>query len=209
MFDLSAADLSGRILGCGDGPASFNAVATRAGARVVSVDPLYELGPEQIRARIDETFADVIGQTEREQHRFVWDAIGSVEELGRVRMAAMNEFLADFTAGRAEGRYVAGELPELPFPDGAFDLAISSHLLLFYAEQLDLGFHRAAVRDLLRVAPDVRIFPVVDVNARRSPHLDALLEELRGEGYAVEVRRVPYEFQRGGNEMLRIRRRLQ
>lgn len=28
MFDLSESDLCGRILGCGDGPASFNAEMT-------------------------------------------------------------------------------------------------------------------------------------------------------------------------------------
>ena len=35
MFALSDADLDGRLLGCGDGPASFNAVATRRGAKVI------------------------------------------------------------------------------------------------------------------------------------------------------------------------------
>ena len=33
MFDLSAADLGRRILGCGDGPASFNAELTAQGGR--------------------------------------------------------------------------------------------------------------------------------------------------------------------------------
>jgi hypothetical protein len=41
MFALSDADLEGRVLGCGDGPASFNAVATQRGANVVSCDPIY------------------------------------------------------------------------------------------------------------------------------------------------------------------------
>ena len=40
MFDLSDQDLKGRILGCGDGPASFNAELTKKGGKVVSVDPL-------------------------------------------------------------------------------------------------------------------------------------------------------------------------
>lgn len=188
------------------GPASFNTVATRRGARVVSVDPLYELGAEQIRRRIDETFEDVMGQTRREQHRFVWDAIGSVEELGRTRMAAMSEFLDDFEAGRAAQRYVSGRLPELPFQSDAFELALCSHLLLFCAEQLDAEFHRSSVRELLRVASEIRIIPIVDVNARPSPRLEPLLRELRAEGHATELRHVPYEFQRGGDQMLRIRR---
>lgn len=36
MFALSSDDLALRILGCGDGPASFNAGATRRGMAVTS-----------------------------------------------------------------------------------------------------------------------------------------------------------------------------
>ena len=42
MFALAESDLESRILGCGDGPASFNVEATRRGATVVSCDPLYQ-----------------------------------------------------------------------------------------------------------------------------------------------------------------------
>lgn len=41
MFALSDLDLKGRLLGCGDGPASFNAVATSQGVAVTSCDPIY------------------------------------------------------------------------------------------------------------------------------------------------------------------------
>ncbi len=40
MFALSERDLVGRILGCGDGPASFNAEATAEGHSVISCDPI-------------------------------------------------------------------------------------------------------------------------------------------------------------------------
>ena len=42
MFALSEADLAGRLLGCGNGPASFDSEATRRGGRVVSCDPPYQ-----------------------------------------------------------------------------------------------------------------------------------------------------------------------
>jgi hypothetical protein len=56
MFALSDADLQGRVLGCGDGPASFNAEATAMGARVVSVDPIYahSAARYESRARSDQ-----------------------------------------------------------------------------------------------------------------------------------------------------------
>jgi len=206
MFDLHPRDLEARILGCGDGPASFNAELTRRGGRVISVDPVYEFGAEQLAQRIEETRDEVIGQTRREQHRFVWDAIGSVEELARIRMAAMHAFLDDYDAGKAEGRYLAASLPDLPFRDGQFELALCAHLLFFYADQLTLEFHRAAVRELCRVAGEVRIFPLVDVNNSPSPRLNPVLEELTAAGFDAQVREVPYQFQRGGNQMLCIRR---
>jgi hypothetical protein len=49
MFGLSGGDLSGRTLGCGDGPASFNAEATAAGHAVVSCDPIYAATAGDIR----------------------------------------------------------------------------------------------------------------------------------------------------------------
>lgn len=42
MFDLTEVDLRRHILGCADGPASFNAEMTRQGHRVISCDPLYQ-----------------------------------------------------------------------------------------------------------------------------------------------------------------------
>ena len=72
MFALAEADLASRILGCGDGPASFNVEATRRGARVVSSDPLYQFAAAQIRQRIDETATEVLEQARRNAHEFVW-----------------------------------------------------------------------------------------------------------------------------------------
>lgn len=205
MFDLGPADVERSILGCGDGPASFNSGMRRRGRRVVSVDPLYRLRPAAVARLIRDTYDDVIAQTRRERARFVWREIPSVEALGRRRLAAMREFLADYESGRAQGRYLAAALPRLPFAARSFDLALCSHLLLFYADQLSLPFHVEAVRELCRVAAEVRVFPLLDVNGARSAHLAPLLAELVRTGVEARIRKVPYEFQRGGNELLQLR----
>ena len=205
MFALSDADLAGRILGCGDGPASFNAEATSRGAVVMSMDPLYRYDAVQVRQRIDVTYETVLEQTRRNAHEFVWDAIGSVEELGQVRMAAMQAFLDDYPQGRAQGRYVDAALPVLPFADRSFDLALCSHLLFLYSSQLDQAFHAAAAAELSRVAAEVRIFPLLALGGRPSPHVEPVAATLRARGYSVSIEAVPYEFQRGGNQMLRVR----
>lgn len=207
MFALSKGDLERKILGCGDGPASFNSTLSQRGGRVVSCDPLYAFSVKEIRQRIDATFATVMAQVEKSREDFVWEAIANPEELGRLRLAAMEAFLADFEKGKEEGRYVVAALPQLPFADGAFDLALCSHLLFLYSGQLSFEFHLAAVAEMCRVAREVRIFPVVDLAGRRSAHLEPVAAEMERGGYEVEIRWVPYEFQRGGNEMMRILRK--
>jgi hypothetical protein len=207
MFALSEADLTGRILGCGDGPASFNAEATRRGALVVSTDPLYQFDAAQIRQRIAETASEVLEHARRNADEFVWsDVIPDVDALKRVRMSSMEAFLGDYTQGRGEGRYVNAGLPSLPFADGAFDLALCSHFLFLYSAQHDAAFHVQSLRELGRVAREIRVFPLVALGGQPSPHLGAARDALAADGWHTSVERVPYEFQRGGNEMMRIRR---
>jgi hypothetical protein len=172
------------------------------GGRIVSVDPLYRFDAGQIAGRIAETSATVLDQVRRNAGDYVWEAIPSVEALGAVRMAAMRRFLADFEAGRRAGRYVTAALPVLPFAGGQFDLALVSHFLFLYSRQLSAGFHGQALRELLRVAREVRIFPVLTIDGQRSPHLGEVSGGLTGEGFRVELRRVPYAFQRRANQML-------
>ncbi|HKB38887.1 MAG TPA: hypothetical protein VKD72_20760 [Gemmataceae bacterium] len=64
--------------------------------------------------------------------------------------------------------------------------------------------HRAAVEELLRVAREVRLFPLLTLGRRPSPQVGPSRTHFTGEGLSAEARVVPYEFQRGGNEMLRI-----
>jgi hypothetical protein len=202
MFALSAADLGRQILGCGDGPSSFNSVLTRRGGCVVSVDPIYQFSADEIRGRIHETFEQVMEQTRQNVHEFTWQTIPSVEELARIRMAAMDEFLADYPIGLPAGRYVEGSLPTLPCADRQFELALCSHFLFLYSEHLSEVFHVRSITELCRVAEEVRIFPLLELGSRKSRHLDAVVAHLRDAGLAIRIAVVPYEFQKGGNQML-------
>jgi len=205
MFALTQQDLCGRILGCGDGPASFNSELTNRGGQVVSVDPLYRFSCADIRRRIDETSPVVLEQTRQNAGEFVWTSIRSVDELEAVRMSAMEEFLADYPLGLSQGRYVDGELPSLPFADGDFDLALCSHFLFLYSEHLSEDFHLDSIREMCRVARETRIFPLLELGARKSRHVEAVATRLADCGYRVSVETATYEFQRGGNQMMRVR----
>jgi len=206
MFALTERESGLRILGCGDGPASFNSEMTRRGGRVVSCDPIYRYDANQIKARIAATYDEVLDQARQNADEFVWTSIRSVEELGRLRMAAMQDFLEDYPLGRAAGRYIDAALPNLPFEDQAFDLALCSHFLFLYSAQLGESFHQSAVREMSRVSREIRIFPLLALGATPSRLVAPIAEACRAQGFHVSIENVSYEFQRGGNQMIRIDR---
>jgi hypothetical protein len=204
MFDLTKDELTLSILSCGDGPAGFNSEMTKRGNKVISCDPIYQFTTQELQMRIDSSYDDVMAQAYKNKDNFVWDIIKSPEELGRVRMEAMQEFLNDFEDGKQQGRYLAEPLPTLSFSDKKFDLALCSHFLFLYTDQLSLEFHRASITEMCRVAKEVRIFPLIDLDLNKSKYVPAVCSELCKAGFTVEIQKVPYEFQKGGNEMLRI-----
>ena len=207
MFDLSEGDLTRDIVGVGDGPASFNFWMYQRGTPIISVDPIYRFSETELRQRIQETYEDVITQARQNRDKFVWTKFSSVDELAQVRMQAMEEFCRDFESGKQQGRYIDASLPNLPFPDHHFDLVLSAHFLFFYSANRDLAFHLEAVRELLRIGTEVRIFPIVDVNSNPSPFLSPVIDALEKDRIVCSVERVPYHFQKTGNEMLRLRSR--
>jgi hypothetical protein len=119
-------------------------------------------------------------------------------------MASMRRFLDDFEVGLRSGRYVAGELPSLPFADRSFELALCSHFLFLYSDRLDERFHVEAVLELCRVAGEVRIFPLVSLDGGQSRHVEPVATAARQHGRAVTIELVPYEFQKGAHQMMRI-----
>jgi hypothetical protein len=204
MFELSAADLQSKILGCGDGPASFNTEMTQLGHNVVSIDPIYQFSAAQIRQQVTDTYEPVISQVKQNPDRYLWRTFRDPDHLGRSRLTAMENFLLDYEPGRAAARYLPQSLPTLDFADRQFDLCLCSHLLFLYSEQLSVEFHRSAIQELLRVAHEVRIFPLLQLDCTTSPYVEILTQELSQQGFAVQILPVAYEFQRGGNRMLQL-----
>ncbi|MBW4693371.1 MAG: SAM-dependent methyltransferase [Lyngbya sp. HA4199-MV5] len=202
MFDLTERDLSQRILGVGDGPASFNAEATKLGYSVTSIDPVYQFSGDEVLARFNAVVDGIVDQVKASPNDWVWSYHQSPEDLRTNRVKAINTFINDYDAGKADGRYRIDALPQLTIPDRAYDLALCSHFLFLYSEQLDYSFHLQSIQEMLRVSREVRIFPLLTLMRERSPHLDPVIETLTGQGYRLAIQKVPYELQKGGNEML-------
>lgn len=203
MFALTDADLDKKILGCADGPASFNAELYVQSKHCVSIDPVYQFSAQQIRARIEATATVIAEQMEKNRQGYVWNYYDSPEHLVKMRLAAMNLFLSDFDRGKKEGRYIEGALPVLPLADQSFDLVLCSHCLFTYSNHFDLDFHQQSIRDMCRVGKEVRIFPLLEVDGKRSRYLENIIDNLKkGHQIAAEIVEVPYEFQKGGSQML-------
>jgi hypothetical protein len=180
MFSLTPRDKTRRILGVADGPASFNATASTRGWRVTSLDPIYQFPARTIRDRF---YAVVDRMLEIAWVSKPWLAqrYRSREALRAYREQVLEAFAADFEA--RPNRYVAGALPTLPFQNRAFDLALCSYLLFVYTSALDLSYHLRAISEMLRVAGEVRLFPVTPT----SPHLEAVRRYFLDAGCSVEL----------------------
>jgi hypothetical protein len=205
MFSLSEADLDKQILGCGDGPASFNAELSNLGGNVISVDPVYQFSASDLQIRISEAYDEVMPQMHINKHKYVWKNIPSVEALGKTRQASMSTFIMDYQKGKDSGRYIDAALPELSFPNKKFDLALCSHYLFLYSKHVGLSEHVAALKELCRVASEVRVYPLLALDGKVSPHLKQVIESLEAIGLVAEVIDVNYEFQKGAKQMLVVK----
>ena len=204
MFALTESDKKLKILGCGDGPASFNAEWTALGGSVISIDPVYQFSGAEIQERFEAVRENIIAGVEATPEKWSWSFHQNSQDLLANRVAALDGFLADYNAGKKAGRYLVGELPALSFADREFNLTVCSHLLFLYSNLLSFDFHLAALLELCRVADEVRVFPLLDLVGNISIHLDPIRLALHDKGIETSIEKVDYEFQKGGNQMLRI-----
>lgn len=202
MFSLSESDLKKTILGCGDGPACFNAELSKVGGTVVSVDPVYQFNADQIESRIGEVYPQVMEQMSKNEDDYAWTTIGSVAELGQVRMESMKRFLDDYEIGKKSGRYVHASLPELPFENSTFELALCSHFLFLYSEHVSQEDHILFMKELCRVADEVRVYPLLSLDGKKSRHLEPVRSALMDNDIQVSLQTVEYQFQKGATKML-------
>lgn len=203
IFNLSEEDLSKNILGVGDGPASFNVGMLKRGYAVTSLDPLYGLSAVEIESQFYCVVDDIIKQVKSTPENWVWTFHKSPEDLRKNREEALKDFLDDYELGKQQNRYRIGELPHLlGIENGAYDLALCSHFLFLYSDHFDCEFHLTSIQEMLRVATEIRVFPLLTLGREKSVYLEPVIQILQSNGFEVGIQKVAYELQRGGNEML-------
>jgi len=214
MFDLDLGAIRGmRVLDCPAGPAAFAKQAEEIGISVVACDPMYVQEDVAIlRQVVDSDAQDVT----RKQH-LNRDLFHPQLTPTSVRREAMEIFLQDYAEGRERGRYVAGQLPSLPFGDKSFDIALSANLLFLYSDTnsggmlenspFDLDFHRKAIRELTRVSRnEVRMYPLKGPWKGDHAFIRPLIWELESDSFKVEFKDVAQRDIIGAEQMMIITR---
>jgi hypothetical protein len=205
FFGLDPTNLPASILDCSAGASSFTVEAHRRGVRAVAVDPAYA-EPAELLGRARVSLADGQQLITDNEGRYTYGWYGSPQRRAAMRTQALSAFIADYPT--APERYLVGALPNLPLSDGSFELALCSHLLFTWADTFDRDWHLAALLELLRVAGQVRVFPLVHQgDGAPVDWLPQLRQQLaRQFGVQTDVVEVAYEFQVGARHMLSARR---
>lgn len=206
IFSLTDEELSNKkIIGFGDGPASFNSEATELGYDVTSLDRIYQFTRIELDKRISETRDIIIEQIKNNTDNYLWGEIKTLAELEQIRMSAMKTFIADYDKGKDDRRYIYHQLPsKTAFSENTFDIGLSSHFLLMYTA-LGYDFHIKSINEMLRICREVRIFPIVDLDGNKSELTNKVVEYLQ-ENYEVKLISTAYEFQKCDNLMLSIKK---
>ncbi len=209
MFGLDDALLRrGPVLDCPGGAASLAAEAYNAGFDVTAIDILYDLSPDALEKKGMSDIALIYEKVRDATGYFRWDTYGNVEGLIAVRQRALRLFMEDFGPGKRGGRYIAASLPSMPFRDDTFELVLCSHLLFLYGKMLGTEFQKRCLEEMIRVASqEVRVYPLHGFDLAPCLQLGEIMEHLRFKDHEVEAVEVPFEFLRGSNVMLRIKKR--
>lgn len=206
MFDLSDNQLSQKkIIEYGAGITGFNAEMKAKGHQVVSVDPMYSLSLAQIKAEVDDIFETTVSKIKSNKDKYNWKNYAELSALLEERRQGLAMFYADFEAGRAEGRYISiDEGKTLALEDYSFDLALITHHLFVNFGDKGVEEHVRLIEEMVRIAGEVRIFPLLNKYGQVSQLLGPVMLALQQKDLGLEVRQVESQLQKAGNAMLRV-----
>lgn len=206
IFNLSLEALKGKkVLDCPASACSFTAIASQKGIDSTSADIIYFFEHHDLKQKGVSDIEYTANEIQKVKQNYIWNFFKDVESLKATRLQALNDCSQHMQL--APEKYVAIELPSLPFADQSFDITLSAHFLFTYASRLSYQFHYDTIKELLRVtSQELRIFPLVDMSGNYYEHLHQLKEDLLLDGCMCEEYPVFYEFQKNANQVMKIRK---
>lgn len=182
MFELKLAQMPQKALFIPAGLTSLGAELAEAKLNVVCADAIYGLSSFELEKATNDIMRDAGLECGRRscdpQTISFWQGV-------------RDQFWQDFQTGKNAGRYVSyRDILQLPFKDGEFNLACCAGVLIEdQTAMLNL------IKELLRVAHEVRIFPELLVGENVKQNLVSVLLVLQQQDFGVELH---------ANAMLRI-----
>lgn len=203
MFNLTPTLLKkGKILDCAAGASSFTAKMNEKGYDITALDLLYDEKPRDLEIKCKKHLNMLADALRDLEGQFLWEYFKDVDDLKKQRKLVCKEFAEDY--GKNKGiNYIKGDLTQIPFKDNTFNLVLCSHLLFIYDHRLSYEFHLKSILEMLRVAREVRVYPLVKSQSKISEYLKPLTEKIN---HFADFELVPvkYRFRKGGYEMLKI-----
>ena len=203
MFALDAYDLNKSIIDVMGAPSSFNPITYEKRQRVITCGDVYGITKDKLEAKMSEALQQTINTIEAYRQHFT-SVMSTPTAYAAQLQHNLTIFMQDYEQALHQGRYSCETLPSLNFERCQFDLAICRHFLFVRESDFDVDFHLTSIEEMCRVASEVRIFPLLNTSGNVSTHLPLVMQQLQQRGYDVEVRKVNYELQKGGNAMLRV-----
>ena len=204
MFSLTDSDFDSQLLEYCSGVTAVNAELHARHQSMISCDPWFSLDKDMLLKKVTANFEASICEVKAARSRYNFIDDEHFEGLIERRREGIAQCLADYEKGREEKRYLPMNNDLLPFEDFSFDLALSSYFFFAGTESQDEAFHLQRIRELTRVAKEVRIFPLIDREGQPSHLLGPVLLGLQQSNYGVEIREVNDHLQKGSHAMLRV-----
>lgn len=206
MFNLSESFLeTSEIIEYGSGITSFNAEMTALGRKVISIDPMYALTLEEIKASVNEVFDATIETIKNNKEKYNWKNHDALKALIHSRREGIELFYNDFDQGIKEGRYLSCINPDILIAeDCCFDLALITHHLFVNFDDQGVEEHVALIHEMIKIAGEVHVFPLLDKYGQISKLLGPVMLSLQQSQLGLEVCQVGSQLQKSGNAMLRV-----
>jgi len=199
----------GKVLNAAGGVSSFTVEACERGWNVLSADPVYCFEAGELERKCEKDMEYTLQNAEKTMsHMCNWGhPFVNLDDVRTTRRNAYTLFLKDFAINR--WRYIDAKFPFTPFiKTDNFEMSLVSYLLFFYDKYIDYETHTKILKELLRMTTgEVRIYPITNMIFKESPFVGRLIADAAFSDVSFEIRKTEYEFIKGSNKMLVMRKK--
>lgn len=203
FFALTEFDLTKKIIEFYGAFNSFNCGMAKRQCNIYSCDPLYSASLSELQKQEKLLEHELQKSFAEESFPFSFHTFATFEVMMQHHQQVATDFFADYANGVAAGRYLSCRLEQHDFAPKSFDVVLLHYLFAKPGLILEEVFRQ--LQTALQLAPEVRIFPLLDDNAQHAALLAPLCLLLQQNGFGVELKKVDFEWQTQGHVLLIVR----